>query len=72
MTWRFGLERTADVYGGEWRIQLGPIMFSLSANIGNCSSEYRFEAWRDLSEIEAVERAERFAAAAVHPTVARD
>lgn len=62
LTWRFGFERDADVYGGDWRLQLGPIMFTLSANIGNCSSENRFEAWRGLSEVEAVDRANMFEA----------
>jgi hypothetical protein len=61
LTWRFGFERDADVYGGEWRLQLGPVMLVLSANIGNCSSSNRFEAWRGLSEMEAEERAERYA-----------
>lgn len=63
LTWRFGFKRDADVYGMEWTLNVGPVSFVLSANIGNCSSEYRFEAWRGLSEFEAVERAERFEAA---------
>lgn len=57
LTWRFGFERDADVYGGDWRLMLGPMGFVLHANIGNSSSENRFEAWRGLSEIEAWNRA---------------
>ena len=59
LTWRFGFRRTADLYGGEWSISVGPICLTLSANIGNCSSENRFEAWLGLSEAEAAECAER-------------
>ena len=57
LTWRFGFERDADVYGGDWRLMLGPLGFVLHANIGNSSSENRFEAWRGLSDHEAYERA---------------
>lgn len=62
LTWRFGIERYVDVYGGEWKLNLGPIMFVVDAGIGNCSSENRFEAWLGLSQMEAEERASRFEA----------
>lgn len=60
LMWKLRAERDADVYGGEWRLDIGPLTFILFANIGNCSSESRFEAWRGLSTSEAWERAIRF------------
>ncbi|MDQ0510948.1 hypothetical protein [Ancylobacter amanitiformis] len=57
LTWHFGFEKDADVYGGNWRLGLGPIGFTLHASIGHCSSENRFEAWLGMSESEAWERA---------------
>lgn len=57
LSWRFGFERDADVFGGNWRLTLGPIDFCLHACIGNSSSDNRFEAWLGLSEIEAWNRA---------------
>lgn len=60
LSWRFGFERNADVYGGNWRLSLGPVDIILHANIGNCSSENRFEAWLGLSQSEACDRALRF------------
>ncbi len=59
LTWRFGFERDVDVYGGDWRLSLGPLLVVMSANIGNCSSENRFEAWLGLSQHEAYERASK-------------
>jgi len=60
LSWQLGIDSGADVFGGEWRINLGPLMVALHANIGNCSSDNRFKAWIGLSEAEAYERAARF------------
>lgn len=60
LSWRLGFVREADVYGGDWAVEVGPLIFTLHANIGNCSSANRFEAWLGLSEAEAYERASRF------------
>ena len=57
LSWRLGFERDADVFGGNWRLTLGPLDFSLHACIGNSSSDNRFEAWLGLSEVEAWNRA---------------
>ena len=61
LSWHFGFQRDADLYGGDWRLGLGPIGVTLHANIGNVSSENRFEAWLGLSQTEAYERAVRYA-----------
>jgi len=58
--WSFGAERNADVYGGEWRMNIGPFSFILHASIGNVSSENRFESWLGLSMDEAWKRSLRF------------
>ncbi|MCW1844196.1 hypothetical protein [Prosthecomicrobium hirschii] len=60
LMWKLGAVRDTDVYGGEWRLDLGPFTLIVFANIGNCSSENRFEAWRGLSLEEAWNRAIRF------------
>lgn len=60
LSWRFGFERSADVYGGDWRLLVGPLWFVLHANIGNVSSENRFEAWLGLSASEVWDRANRY------------
>jgi hypothetical protein len=60
LTWNIGLERDGDVYGMEYRLSFGPLLIQLHANIGNASSESRFEAWRGLSEAEACERAMKY------------
>lgn len=59
-SWSFGFFRDADVYGGAWRIDAGPMAFVLHANIGNVSSENRFKAWLGLSCEEAWARACRY------------
>lgn len=59
-TWRFGIDRDFDVYGGTARINCGPISFAMHANIGNCSSPNRFEAWRGLGEANAWARAAKW------------
>jgi hypothetical protein len=60
LTWRFGIEKDFDVYGGSCVLSFGPLYVELHANIGNPSSDNRFEAWRGLSLEEAWERARRF------------
>ncbi|MFG1304211.1 hypothetical protein V5F34_08730 [Xanthobacter autotrophicus] len=60
LSWNLRAVRDADVFGGQWQLDIGPFAFVLHANIGNHSSENRFEAWRGLSEAEAYERAARF------------
>jgi hypothetical protein len=60
LSWRLGFERDADVFGGNWRLTLGPIDFCLHACIGNSSSDNRFEAWLGLSEVEAWNRAGKY------------
>lgn len=59
LTWRWGFKQEADIYGGQWIANVGPLALIFHANIGNASSENRFEAWRGLSEAEAYERVNR-------------
>lgn len=56
-SWGLSIGSSADVYGGEWVLNLGPFSFMLHANIGNASSENPIKAWVGLSETEAYERA---------------
>lgn len=60
LSWNLRAVRDADVFGGQWQLDIGPFAFVLHANIGNNSSDNCFEAWRGLSEAEAYERASRF------------
>jgi len=57
--WRLRALREVGVCGGQWWVNIGPFIFTLSANIGNASSENRFEAWLGLPEEEAIKRAVR-------------
>lgn len=60
LQWRLSVWRDSDVNGLDRSIAVGPFRFTLHADIGNCSSENRFEAWLGLSEGEAYRRALKY------------
>jgi len=66
LSWSLRFERDADVYGGDWRLHIGPFGFVMHANIGNCSSDHWHEAKLGLSMEEAWERALRYEGTSPH------
>lgn len=56
--WAFTWGRDADVYGGQSYLCLGPFVFAIKYNIGNCSADWPANIGA-LSEAEAWERVER-------------
>ena len=58
--WRLLAWRQEDVYGGSMAACIGPVIFELRYDIGDCSAEHGLQRLIGLSENEAYERACRW------------
>jgi hypothetical protein len=56
LDWAIGYERSGDCWGMEWRLHVGPVLFTMYANIGNADRRF----WPGLDEDTAHKRAEAY------------